>query len=273
VSGFASDWLALREPADRRARNADLAARLRDAFAGRAAVRVVDLGCGTGANLRATAPLLPPRQHWTLVDHDPALLAAARTTLSHGEGAPATVPLPVATTFVDADLTKDLEEIIPTGTDLVTTAALLDLVSPPWLERLAALLATRVAPLYAVLTVDGTFAWDPPHPSDAAVTAAFNAHLGRDKGFGPAAGAAATAVLADALRRRGYVVATAPSRWRLGRGDAALTAAVARAVAHAATESGVDTSAWLDFRLAGGGCVVGHRDLLALPAATARIGA
>ena len=34
-------------------------------------ITVVDLGCGTGSNLRATAPLLGPEQHWTLVDYEP----------------------------------------------------------------------------------------------------------------------------------------------------------------------------------------------------------
>jgi len=83
LSGFDPGWLALREPADARARDRGLAARLAAAFAGRESIRVTDLGCGTGANLRATAPLLPPRQPWTPVDHDPALLAAPRAALEH----------------------------------------------------------------------------------------------------------------------------------------------------------------------------------------------
>ncbi|HKH34927.1 MAG TPA: hypothetical protein VKA80_12340, partial [Beijerinckiaceae bacterium] len=64
MSGFSADWLALREPADHRARNRELLAQLRARFAGQEAVTVVDLGSGTGSNLRACAPQLAPRQRW-----------------------------------------------------------------------------------------------------------------------------------------------------------------------------------------------------------------
>lgn len=73
VSGFDPTWLALREPADHRSRNQDVADALAARFALRDSVNVVDLGCGTGSNLRAMAELLPKNQSWTLVDHDPAL--------------------------------------------------------------------------------------------------------------------------------------------------------------------------------------------------------
>ena len=74
MSGFSAEWLALREPADQRARNSDLLGALTRRFAGRDTLSVVDLGCGAGSNLRALAPALPRRQRWRLVDHDAALL-------------------------------------------------------------------------------------------------------------------------------------------------------------------------------------------------------
>ena len=77
MSGFAPEWLSLREGADHRARNGGLLAALGRHFSARDAVTVVDLGAGLGSNLRATAPVLPARQHWVLVDHDPVLLAGA----------------------------------------------------------------------------------------------------------------------------------------------------------------------------------------------------
>ncbi len=86
MSGFEADWLALRGDADARARDTGLAARLGAHLAGRGAVRVLDLGAGTGANLRATAALIEAPQHWVLADRDAALLAraepAANTTIS-----------------------------------------------------------------------------------------------------------------------------------------------------------------------------------------------
>ena len=58
-------------------------------FGGRRPIRVVDLGCGTGSNLRATAPLLGAEQHWTLVDYDPA---PAATPPSRGSPRGRTAP-------------------------------------------------------------------------------------------------------------------------------------------------------------------------------------
>ena len=77
MSGFSAQWLDLREPVDHRSRNVELGRRLARHFEGWRPITVVDLGCGTGSNLRATAPLLGPDQSWTLVDYDQALLDAA----------------------------------------------------------------------------------------------------------------------------------------------------------------------------------------------------
>ncbi len=75
MSGFSTDWLALREAADHRSRNSAPLSKLAARFADREDVFVVDLGAGTGSNLRAVAPALPARQQWILIDHDPALLS------------------------------------------------------------------------------------------------------------------------------------------------------------------------------------------------------
>lgn len=121
------DWLALREDADARARALgstdllrQLVQHLRDERPSRGdgPLRVVDLGWGTGANPRWLAPRLAPpgRQRWTTVDHDQAL----------------TVTAPVLTTAVLADV-ADLEAVLARlgGADLVTAAALLDLLDEP----------------------------------------------------------------------------------------------------------------------------------------------
>ena len=86
MTGFSAQWLALREPADHRARDRTLQNKVCEQLANVArteqrAVRLIDLGCGSGSNLRALATSLPEQQHWTLVDYDPLLLAAARAAL------------------------------------------------------------------------------------------------------------------------------------------------------------------------------------------------
>ena len=82
MSGFSPEWLTLREPADHRARDPMLALKVADRLQKLPRITVTDLGCGTGSNIRATYALLGSEQHWTLVDYDPKLLAAARELLS-----------------------------------------------------------------------------------------------------------------------------------------------------------------------------------------------
>ncbi len=82
MTGFPADWLALREPADRRARSAPVLAVTR-LWASRrgtpgCACRVVDLGAGTGTNLRCLAPHLSAPPASTLVDENPGLLDLAQ---------------------------------------------------------------------------------------------------------------------------------------------------------------------------------------------------
>ena len=256
MGGFSAEWLAMREGADHRARNPEVAAALRAAFAGRAGPRCVDIGCGTGSNVRALAPLLPPGQGWTLVDRDPALLAAATAALGTGHAAR------------EADLGGDLEAAMGGGIDLATASALFDLVSAPFVERFAAAVSRRGAAAMVALTYDGAMAWDPAHPDDEAVRAAFNADQRRDKGFGPALGPDAAEAVEAVFRRAGYRVVAGPSPWRLGPGEPALIRALRDGVADAAGAA-LGTAAVAAWRAAPcAGAVVGHRDMLALPPAS-----
>lgn len=281
MSGFSADWLSLREPADHRARNPALVAALAGHLSGRLgdrAVRVTDLGCGTGSNLRALAPRLGPVQHWHLVDHDPALLAAARTRLSawaetaEGDGADLVLEAGgrrIRVSVREADLVRDPAAVLDTAPDLVTAAALFDLASEAWIRRFAAAVAGRGCSFYTALTYDGAEAWEPPHPADAAMLEAFHAHQAGDKGFGPAAGPGATAALRAAFEGAGYGVRVGDSPWRLGAADAALVRELAKGAAAAVRETGRVPEAvvedWLGSRLAGAACSIGHTDLVALP--------
>lgn len=251
--GFEADWLDLREPADARARDAALLARA----AGRVAQggTVVDLGCGTGASLRAFAARDRPDLDWRLVDNDRTLLAGAAAR--H----------PQATTY-PRDL-RDVDALPLDGAHLVTASALLDLVSEDWLARLTARLARAGIAFYAALSYDGVMRWHPADPDDAAVTGAFNDHQRGDKGLGPALGPDAGETAARLWRAQGYEVALAPSPWRLGPKETALQAALLSGVAQAATEAGcAEADGWLARRRAPSADLaaeIGHVDLLATP--------
>ena len=209
MTGFSAEWLALREPADHAARNLEVLAATVRYFGGRETIEVLDLGAGSGSNLRALAPHLPGRQSWRLIDHDSALIRAATVALPEWTRRSG---LSIEVTCQQADLSGGVAAILETSPDLVTAAAFFDLVSTEWIDRFVEFLAARGLPLYTTLVYNGEESWQPPHPVDAAVNAAFNLHQGGDKGFGPAAGPRAAEILSDALRVRGTrsCLATAP---------------------------------------------------------------
>jgi SAM-dependent methyltransferase len=243
--------------------------------------RVIDLACGTGANLRWLAPRLGGSQQWLVVDHDPALLARWPRSpgLRRAAGGRLRLDGPGFAAEVvgrRADLAGALEALPWAAADLVTGSALLDLVGAGWLARLVRAAATaRVALLFA-LSVDGRHGWRPGDPADAAVAARFAAHQRRDKGFGPALGPQAADALRQSLRAAGFRVHAARSDWRLDGRTAGAALALQRELIDgmaAAAEAQDGTAAalvqaWRGRRQAAAPLTelrVGHLDLLALP--------
>ena len=137
MTGFSADWLTLREPFDMRARNPSVLDAVAHYLATYPSVRIVDLACGTGSTLRALSARIPSRQNWNLVDNDLSLLARATATEHRDNVVVSGIPL---------DLNRDLEAALDGPVDLVTTSALLDLVSESWLERLTVEIAARAIP-------------------------------------------------------------------------------------------------------------------------------
>jgi hypothetical protein len=261
--GFSADWLALREPYDAAACSEALVGRLAAWAGGRERLRILDLGAGTGAQLRRLAPCLGPGQDWTLVELDPALIAAGTADL-----AAVTVPW----RYRRLDLARELEVLAAEPVDLIAASALLDLVAEPWLDRLLALRQATGAALYLALGYDGRIAWEPALPDDTTATDLVNRHQRTDKGFGPALGPEAAPMLHRLLPDA--LVAT--SDWCLGADDRAMQTAllegyVEAGLAMAAPAGGPAVVAWGERRrrLIAEGCSrlwVGHLDLLFLPA-------
>ena len=280
---FDPAWLALREPVDHRSRASAALSLLVTAWRRNGWSRVVDLGSGTGSNLRYLAPRLPGSQDWTLVDHDADLLARV--------SAPAGVE---RLSRVTADLAgAGLAAIADSRAQLVTASALLDLVSRAWLERLVDACRHAGCAAHFALTYDGSIQWeaaagDPgaaDDPHDSAIRRAVNAHQRRDKGLGSALGPMAGLNAETAFRAAGYRAWLLRSPWRIGPDDAALARALVDGWEAAAVEevgagadAGFDAAAvraWATRRRAaidGGrfGLTVGHVDLLALPPAPDR---
>jgi hypothetical protein len=298
MNGFSADWLHLREPFDHVAREKvaaalDLPRRLaqwRNRSPGES-LAVIDLACGHGANLRALAPGLGGAQHWRLVDHDPALLAAVPDALAEwarrheyrfmregGAGAEQTLDIAgpdfrAKVVWQRVDLARDLASLDFGGIPLVTASALLDLVSAPWLQALIHKARAARADLWFGLTVDGRTAWHPADPDDELVHGLFSQHQRRDKGFGPALGSQAATVALQQMACAGYETLQTQTDWVI---DGALAPrmmlAMVEGMAAAALEQNPAEQdavrSWRARRGAGIGSSrlrVGHVDIVATP--------
>jgi hypothetical protein len=266
---LAPQWLELREDADAAARSVELLGLLRPSLPD-PPLTIRDLGCGTGAMGRWLAGRLPGPQRWILHDRDPGLLARAAagpTGTAHGGG-----PVTVATERGDI---TGLRAADLAGTSLVTASALLDLLTAGEVAGLAEACAGAACPALLALSVTGRAELTPADPLDAELAAAFDDHQRRSSDGRRLLGPDAPGVTAGVFERLGMVVHRRASPWRLGPDRAALTARWLTGWVTAAVERRPDLAspadAYLRRRLAAcaaGGLrvVVGHDDLLALPA-------
>jgi len=265
VSGSLSSWLALREAADQAARST----RITDAVVTRLPtvrpLRVLDLGTGTGANIRFLSPRLPAPQQWLAVDAEGSLLAELRSR-TH-------VPGEIETRCAELGPVPPVD--IFEGRQLVTASALLDLVSDAWIRSIAdRCRAERAVALFA-LNYNGASHCLPAEPEDDDIRELMNRHQRRsDQGFGRAAGPDAIESAARSFAAVGYEVERAVTNWTLVPEMRELQRQLIEGWVAAATEMAPDRRAsitdWRTRRLAhvDANCshiVVGHEDLAAWP--------
>jgi SAM-dependent methyltransferase len=250
-------WLALREPLDAASRSTALTRAAVDALPRDRRLRIVDLGCGTGSNVRYLQRFLPGAHEWLLVDKDPSVLAHA----------------PGDTRQLDLGA-RDAPEIFA-GRDLVTASALLDLVSAEFLTWLAGQCRVNGAVGLFTLTYSGRSTSTPAEPEDDEMCVLLNRHQQQsDKGFGPMAGPEAVACAERAFAAAGYRLRREPSDWRIAPEARELQRLLIEGWADAAREmTPLDVARvddWLARRLAHVAAgrsriVVSHEDLLAVP--------
>jgi len=287
-----SNWLALREPADVAARSAALTRAVVEKLPRDRSLRAVDLGTGTGSNVRYLSRDLPAEQEWLLVDRDPVLLAEAAARLEdeerkgreerkdsedHDDKNALRSLRPLRSIVVE---TREmnlgvLEPDIFSGRDLVTASALLDLVSGTWLRALAdECRAASTTALFA-LTYNGRSHCSPEEPEDEMIRELMNRHQRQnDKGFGRAAGPDAVDIAERCFAAAGYHVRREPSDWVLTPDARELQRQLVEGWASAAREIAQDQTSviddWLRRRLEHvdanrSSITVGHEDLAAWP--------
>lgn len=267
MSDLLSAWLALRQAADVAARSTALTELIADRLADTRPLRILDLGTGTGSNIRYLAPKLGGEQQWLAVDKDPVLLAEAVTV-----GQSIVSGVQVETRALDLGAV-DAPEIFE-GRHLVTASALLDLVSERWIRWVASECRRSSACALFPIVYNGRNECDPPDPTDAAVFDLFNRHQVTDKGLaGIAAGPYATEVARRAFNDLGFDVRTEASDWQIDRPEQELQRQLidgwAGAAAATAPGEAESIDAWrqrrLDHVAAGRSrIIVGHYDLCAI---------
>ena len=260
---FDAAWLQLREPVDHRSRARCLVSRLRREGRRRGWSRIVDLGSGTGSNVRFLSDRVPWATTWTLVDRDAGLL-------DRFDG-----PAPGhSVQRVAGDLTREGLEAVE-GSHLVSASALLDLVSAAWLESLCRRCTSQGAGAYFALSYDGRVEWDAGDEDDAFVLDAVNRHQRGEKGLGAALGPDAPEAARRLFQAAGYRTWVHESPWLLRRGrDLALALRLVEGWVEAAVEMEPGDATRIrgwgrrraeDLAASRSGLRVGHLDVLALP--------
>lgn len=264
MSGFSSQWLALREPLDVAARDRTVEAAFLEHVPA-AAPRILDLASGAGSTVAALKDQLPEDTGWLLTDHDPALLEVAA---SRWRGK-STGDLSV----LQIDLAGDVVALPFAEVDALSTSAFLDLVSEPFLQRFVNCVVGAGKPFLASLTYDGRIGFEPAAPLDETMRSALNDDQLSDKGFGKALGPGAAPRAVELFKASGYNVVQGRSDWQIGPSDTGFLEEFLGGWSRLGTRYGAtreDVEAWRTGHLeqAKSGrfrCTVGHIDFAAFP--------
>ena len=148
MTDFSQNWLQLREPLDRKSRSNELIKTLSLVLRDRP-IHVIDLGTGTGSNLRYLCKELKGNQTWHLIDNDRNLLKAIPAYTKEWAIKNKLLAKELENellikgnniechAYIQQKNLSNLKDISIPKKALVSCSALLDLVSKNWLETLA----------------------------------------------------------------------------------------------------------------------------------------
>ena len=283
-----SHWLRAREQADVAARSDAVTRAVAAVAAPRGTVSLLDLGTGTGSNIRYLAERLGGHQRWLAVDQSDDLLSELHQRMiewANASGHAASTDgrrSVVRGAHFECEIETQQRNLAVLGDHrlfaerhIVTASALLDLVSEPWLRALAAHCRREAAIVLFAITYNGRFTCTPPDADDEEVRSLMNRHQERDKGLGgPAVGPDALTVAEQCFRDVRYWVHREPSDWVLGAAERDVQRMLIDGWAEAAVEvepaRAAAVARWRMRRLAHleagrSRAVVGHDDLAAWP--------
>ena len=261
-----AQWLAHRFACDAEARHDEIEHKFLDFFRQhQTSLKIVDIGSGTGANVRYYFDKIPHAQEWTLIEQSTYLLEECRHSLSafaqeHNYSWQAQG---------DAFLLTDTEEKTATiklvpgrlehieqltdlpHTDVVTANAVFDLLSFEQFDALVSTLARHDVCLLATLNYYET-SFLPFSDQDHRFTHWYHMHMKRPQPMGIAMGPDCSAEMLDLLAQHHMMIEQEGSQWHLKKCDLTMHRYILHFMKQAISELSLsqeeqrDFNAWLD---------------------------
>ncbi|WP_431279234.1 SAM-dependent methyltransferase [Leifsonia poae] len=209
VLEVSSDWLAVREAEDARARARALAEAI-PTLLPPGPITVHDLGSGTGSMMRWLAPLLPGPQSWVLHDWNATLPRRALDGPRplDRDGVPVSIDLRVGEL-------GSLEAADLAGASLVTASALLDVLTAHEAHAIVEACLAVGAPTLLSLSVTGEVELRPWDARDKHFRTAFNAHQRREVDGRQLLGRYGAPIVHGLFGHAGWHVRKARTTWHL----------------------------------------------------------
>lgn len=224
---FDPNWLQERYRFDAAARNQEIAWQCIHQFAFLNHIQIVDLGSGTGANVRHYLEQFPQNQTWFCVEEDDALktmfwqnmvqLAEADGYAYQLSDNQIKMEKPghwIEIHFVEGNLMQVDNLVDLLRTDLILANAVFDLFSQKQFEELIQTISHHSLSLLFTLNYEG-MKFFPVEKEDAYYIDQYNAHMQRPQDFGKGMGPDASQLMEQALHASLAEVKKGESNWEI----------------------------------------------------------
>ena len=224
-TSFNIQWLKERFAFDCQARNQEVEQACLQLLNSKKEINILDLGAGSGSSFLYLSEKIPQSQHWTFVELNGELAAAALERIAENAGQQnLKIERPdkklslkrgnkVITIEVIQGSFLELEELVDLRKyDLATAAAVLDLLTRPMLEDLLKKLAYVQVPLLATINYAG-MAFDPVDPADKKYVDLYGMHMQREQAFGQTLGPDCTDAMLRFCDARNQKAMSGKSNW------------------------------------------------------------
>ena len=255
-----TQWLAHRFAYDAQARHPEIEHKFLAFFEQhQTALKAVDVGSGTGANVRYYFDRIPHAQEWTLIEQSSGLLDECRRTLvafaqehdydwqSQGNIFLLTDAEKTATITLVQGSIAHIEQLIDlTQTDVVTANAVFDLLSFEQFDTLVSTLAKHDVCLLATLNYYETSLL-PFSEQDHRFIGWYHMHMKRPQPMGIAMGPDCSEEMLDLLAQHHMMIEQESSQWHLKRCDITMHRYLLHFVEHAVAELSLSSEEQRDF--------------------------